>query len=266
MIGFLGAGAITSAIVTGLYSGEGFDHPAVVSPRNEAVAAALARQFPSVTVAASNQHVVDAAGTVIIAVRPQIVRDVLPALRFRQGQNIVSLVSGLPVARIAELVAPATSISRAVPLPSTARRLCPTPIYPRDPVAEQIFNLLGAAFAADTEHQFDVYCSATATMAAYFAFADGIAAWLAANGIAESDARAYVARILAGLADTAMRNPARTFPELAADHATRGGTNEQLLGHLQSNGVFQHLADALDGILRRVTAASVRQAVPPANK
>ena len=45
----------------------------------------------------------------------------------------------------------------------------------------------------------------------------------------------------------------RSFAELAADHATRGGTNEQVLGYLKQHGALHRFEEALVAILRRVT-------------
>jgi pyrroline-5-carboxylate reductase len=259
-LGFLGTGAITSAMVTGLSSPYKGKHDAegaiVLSPRNAASAADLARRFPQVSVASSNQEVVDECGTVVIAVRPQIAENVLSELNFRPDHRVISLVSGFSVPRLSVLIAPAGSISRAVPLPSAARRRSPTGIYPRDGHTIELFALLGAAFAVDTEHEFDALCTATATMATYFAFADGVASWLARNGIPAAQARDYIARIYAGLSDTAMVDPERSFHALAADHATRGGINEQVLTLLTAHGTFEKFSECLDGVMRRVTAAS----------
>jgi pyrroline-5-carboxylate reductase len=255
-IGFLGAGTITSAMVTGLHAAGGGGYSVRVSPRNAAVAAELAGRCAGVQVAASNQEAVDESETVVIAVRPQVTEEVLRELRFRGDQHVISLVSGFSVGRLAGLVAPASRITRAVPLPAAARRRSPTAIYPRDGEAVELFALLGAAFAVETESAFDALCTATATMAAYFAFADGAASWLAEHGITEEQAREYIGRIFAGLGETALERPDESFAALAADHATRGGTNEQVLRHLTEHGVWDRFAEALDGVMRRVTAAS----------
>jgi pyrroline-5-carboxylate reductase len=255
-LGFIGTGAITSAMVTGLRSSGCEERSIRLSPRNEAVAAGLASRFPQVSVSSSNQAVLDECETVVIAVRPQVAEHVLEELHFDAGHTVISLVSGLPIRRLAALTAPACRISRAVPLPSAARRRSPTAIYPRDCEAVELFTRLGAAFAVETEDEFDTLCTATATMATYFAFADGAASWLTRHGIPQEQARNYIAQIFSGLAHTAIAAPERSFQSLAADHATRGGTNEQVLNHLIAHGVFDSFSEALDGILRRVTAVS----------
>lgn len=254
-LGFLGTGAITSAMVAGL-DASGAPHSILLSPRNAETSASLARRCPHVSVASSNQDVVDRSETVVIAVRPQIAESVLKDLRFRPSHDVISLVSGFSVERVASLVAPAERVCRAVPLPSAARRKSPTAIYPADDAAIELFTQLGAAFAVETESEFNAICTATATMAAYFAFEDVVASWLSRNGIPPAKARDYMARLHAGLADTAMEFPERSFQALAADHATRGGINEQVVRDLTGHGVFAHFSEALDAVMRRVSAAS----------
>lgn len=255
-IGFLGTGTITSAMVTGLNAARRGGDAIRLSPRNAVVAAHLASRFPEVTIATSNQQVLDESDVAVIAVRPQIAREVLSELRFRGDHHIISLVSGLPVRKLSELVAPATRITRAVPLPSMAKRRSPTAIYPRDAIAVELFGAVGAAFEVDSESEFDALCVATATMASYFAFADTAASWLTRHGISQTQAHSYVTQIFSGLTKTALDVPERDFQTLAAEHATKGGTNEQVLASLNQHRVFEHFSEALDAILRRVTGAS----------
>ena len=253
-LGFLGSGAITSAIVTGLNAETPGRHSILLSPRNAGVAAALAGRFPGVAVASSNQEVLDASETVVVAVRPQIVRSVLAELHFRPDHHVISVVAATGVGTVAKMVAPATKVTRAVPLPSAAKRQCPTGVHPNDPVAVELFAELGTAFAVDTEEEFEAICAATATMASYFAFADAIASWLERRGVAPAKARQYTAQVLSGLADTAAGEPERTFESLASDHATRGGLNEQVRAYLTERGMFESVSEALDGVMRRAAA------------
>ena len=57
------------------------------------------------------------------------------------------------------------------------------------------------------------------------------------------------------MAAAAVDAPERSFRELADECATPGGMNEQVLRHLMENGVFERVAEGLDGILPRVRAA-----------
>src|SRR5262245_10699122 len=115
-VGFVGTGAITAAIVTGLSSGDGPRHTIRLSPRGAALAARLAGRFQNVSVCASNQEVLDVSDTAVLAVRPQVAEAVLSQLRFDPEHIVISLIAGLSSHRIADLVAPACRIWRAIPL------------------------------------------------------------------------------------------------------------------------------------------------------
>jgi len=199
---------------------------------------------------------VDDCETVIIAVRPQVARSVLSELRFRPSHCIISVVSALPVRRISELVSPASRIVRAVPLPSTAKRIGPTAIYPPDPIAGKIFAAIGTVFDVESEDEFEAICAATATIAASYAFLDVIAAWLSRNGISEPKAREYISRMVLGLTKTSVEAPEETFQSLSNHHATAGGTNEQFLKHMVENGFLESASRGLDAVLHRIKAAS----------
>jgi len=129
-LGFIGTGEITSSIVTGLNSSGVTAHTIWLSPRNSAIANGLVNRFRGISVASCNQEVLDHCDTIVIAVRPSAARDVLAELRFRPDHQVISLVSALSLRSLSELAAPAVRIARAVPLPSTAKRLSPTAIYP----------------------------------------------------------------------------------------------------------------------------------------
>lgn len=255
-LGFVGTGAITSAIVTGLSSSLSAQHSIYLSPRNPQIARDLAARFSGVSIASSNQGVLDASETVILAIRPQIVRDVLSSLRFRPDHRVISVVSSLSLGAISDLASPAARIVRAVPLPSAAERRSPTAIFPSDPVVIDLFAAVGAAFAVDTEREFDALCAATATIASQFAFEEAIVSWLVQQGIPREKAGSYIARIWSGLALAAGQLPERNFQSLAADHATQGGINEQLLSYLEKQRVFENISEGLDAILQRIRSAS----------
>jgi pyrroline-5-carboxylate reductase len=252
-LGFVGTGAITAAIVTGLNSEGECGHVIRLSPRNAEVAAGLARRFDNVSVCASNQEVLDSSGMVILAVRPQVAEEVLSGLHFSRGQLVISLIAGFSTSRIAELVRPAGGISRAIPLPSVAQRRSPIAVYPPRGAAAELFGPLGQVFGIESEDHLNAFSTATSTMAAYFGLLGHIASWVQGKGIPERQAREYVARIFSGLNDAGLEAPERSFQELATAHATPGGLNEQVLRDLTAHGVFDTLREALDAVHRRAS-------------
>jgi pyrroline-5-carboxylate reductase len=242
-LGFVGTGEITAAMVTGFSSLECPQHSIRLSPRNAAIAEKLALHFSNVSIASSNQDVLDSSEMVMIAVRPSIVQSVLSTLRFRADHCVISVVSTLLLHSVAELVVPATRVIRAVPLPSTAKRIGPTGIYPRDRDVEELFAGVGTVFAVESEREFDAICAATATIASFYAFMDGVA---------QQQACDYVARMVLGLTSGAVDAPERSFGSLAGDHATAGGINEHFLKRFVERGALQSISEGLDAVMAKI--------------
>ena len=252
-IGFIGTGTITSAIVSGLSAVDSTTFTFLLSPRNAGVGAALASAFDTVTVAASNQAVLDGCDIIMLAVRPQVALGVLESLHFRPDHHVISLMALISIERVQALVAPATSVVRAIPLPMVATRDGVTALYPDDPTARAIFSPLGSIVALDSPEHFNAFSTATATMAPYFAFAGEVTDWLIRQGVSPTTARSYIAGMFQGLATVAANPSAQPFPTLAKNFATAGGINEQALAHLTRVGALKAVSDALDGVLYRMT-------------
>jgi pyrroline-5-carboxylate reductase len=249
--GIVGVGAIATAIVTGLCE-QVQDAPRIVlSPRNAQRVAELAARFPSVRVARTNQEVLDESSVVLLCIRPQDARSVLPGLKFSAGHAIVSAMAGVQIASLRELLAPAQNIARVIPLPSVATRQGATPAFPWTDAAQALFKRLGTAIEIPHETAFEATSASTATIAAHFAYLDAICRWLIAQGVAETAARQQVAATFVGLA-AQLRGHVSDFAVMARDHATAGGTNEQFLGVLQQARVFEAVDDGLNGVLERL--------------
>ncbi len=242
--GVIGVGALATALVTGLCAE---DAPEIVlSPRNATRATALAARFGSVRVATDNQAVLDAVDVVLLCVRPQDAEAVLGPLRFHPEQVVISAMAGV---QVDPLVAPAGRVTRVTPLPSVAERAGITPIHPPEPTARALFERLGEAIEIEELDTFEAFSAVTATIAAHFAYLDAIAGWLSARDVAPDAATRYVAAAFAGLTV----DSGEPFSALAADHATRGGINEQFREALERAGVFDDVRGGLDEVLARLT-------------
>jgi pyrroline-5-carboxylate reductase len=251
-LGFIGTGALTSAIVTGLRSLPDIGVPVVLSPRNADIAADLASRFSGVRVGADNQAVLDDCDTVMLAVRPQVARDVLSELRFRHDHEVVSLIATVPTAEIATLVAPARRVTKALPMPMIALRQGATILCPPNSGMAAFFGRLGGAIEVVDVAEFDALSVVTATFATYFRNLETIHAWLVGQGVAGGTARDYVVSIYKALANAPDTMPGADFAELCRDYATRGGVNEQVVQELEARKVFDAFAQSLDAVHRRI--------------
>lgn len=251
-LGFVGSGTITAAMVDGLNAADA-DVSIVLSPRNAEVARALAARYPNVRVADCNQTVLDESEVVVLAVRPQIVDEVLRGLRFRADHRVVSVIARVSLEYLQRATRPASRVTRAVPLPLVGRRQGPTAVFPPADEVLGLFAPLGRAIPVEEEALFNVFGTATAVMASYFAFAGTISGWMERHGVAREAARAFVRQMFEGLATA---GPDRTFEELADEHQTRGGINEQVVRAIARDGVMTSLDEALDAALASMQRAT----------
>ncbi|TIW71897.1 MAG: F420-dependent NADP oxidoreductase [Mesorhizobium sp.] len=252
-LGFIGTGALTAAIVTGLKSLADNPVSILLSPRNEDIAASLASRYPDVRIASDNQAVLDNSETIMLAVRPQIAHDVLSALRFRRDHRLISLIATLSLKDIESLTVPAGHVTKALPMPMIAHRLGATIICPPDQGAGALFGRLGKVIEVADAGEFDALSVATATYASYFKYLETIHSWLTRHGVGEGIARDYIASLFKALGAAPETSPDADFRHLAQDYATRGGINEQVLRELTAHNMFEAFAESLDGIHRRIT-------------
>lgn len=249
--GFVGTGAITQAVVTGMIRfGVPFERIAL-SPRNADKAAALAALDSRVHVCKSNQDVLDSSDVICLAVTPQIAPEVLGELEFDARHHVISFIAGKSVGQIRGLVRHASKVIRTIPLPAVSEGKCSTAIYPPDDISRALFAPLGEAVEVADEHQFDALSAATATMASFFALLEEQASWLARQGVPYAAARSFLSGYHVGLAHETTKGT-QPFAELIGEMITPGGLNEQVYTELSKRGTFGHYSEALDGIMRRV--------------
>jgi pyrroline-5-carboxylate reductase len=257
-LGFIGTGALTSAIVIGLKSVADNSVSVLLSPRNEDISADLASRYPDVRVARDNQAVLDDCDTVMLAVRPQIAHEVLSGLRFRRDHYVVSLIATLSREEIAALTAPAERVTKALPMPMVAYRQGPTIICPPDAGVAALFGSLGKVIEVEDAGEFDALTVVTAMFATYFKQLDTIHGWMKDHGVADAKAREYITATFKALASVPETAPDTDFVHLAKDYATLGGINEQVLRELTARNVFDTLGESLDSVHRRISGADRR--------
>ncbi|MFI5606660.1 NAD(P)-binding domain-containing protein [Amycolatopsis sp. NPDC051903] len=247
--GFIGAGEITAAIVTGLSDGVAEPPEVFLSPRGRTVGRELAQRFPNVRVCAGNQDVLGNATAIVLAVRPAVAREVVGELRFRPGHTVLSALAGIPLAALREWTAPARTVVRTIPLPQAERRQSLTALYPDDPVARELYEQVGGVVVPGDEAMLDAFSAATATFAAHLDYLATIAGWLAEHGVAPEQADGFVTHVFAQLGQSLGTD---SLAALTGKHTTPGGINEQLKTDLREAGVPGAVRHALDGVLARL--------------
>lgn len=251
-VGFVGVGTIAEALITGMCARGEQRATFLLSPRNAEIAERLARRFSFVKVSRDNQAVVDGSDIIFLAVRPQIAADVLGALKFRPGQRIVSLIATFDVARLRPLVAPATVIARATPLPAVAQRLGPLTLYPPVPEIARLLEGLGQLVQLENESDLDAFWAVTGLMGSYFGWLNEMGGWLARQNLKPEQIQPYLASMFEALGVTAAQRSGEGFERLIVEHSTAGGLNEQAYRELKAAGWTALISQALDLIHARI--------------
>jgi pyrroline-5-carboxylate reductase len=210
-----------------------------------------------VSVAGSNQAVVDQCDVVFLCVVPQVARRVVEALVFRREQTVISVIASLPADEVAALVAPVPRerICCAIPLPAVSVHKGATIILP-NPIAERIFSLLGTAVVARTSKELEILLCVSCMMGPFYETCGTIADWLVAEGVPPETASDFVC----GFHDTVLseaqhrvahvQGPA-AFQELVGEQ-TPGGLNEANVRDMTSAGTFATYRKALATTLKRL--------------
>jgi len=112
---FLGGGRITGALVAGLRLAK-YHKPIVVHDRNPSKLRQLRKQY-GVTVETNLHQAVKQAELLIIAVRPDSVRELLEQIQINNNLTAISLAAGVPIAKLRARLGPPVRWARAMPSP-----------------------------------------------------------------------------------------------------------------------------------------------------
>ncbi len=115
-LGVIGAGTMGSALVRSALQA-GLLKPAQVIGSDISEARRAAFEGLGATSTDDNHHLVRSAEAVLVAVKPQVLGDVLPDLRddFTEGQLLISIAAGVPLAALSEAVGPKPNLIRVMP-------------------------------------------------------------------------------------------------------------------------------------------------------
>ncbi|WP_308892180.1 NAD(P)-binding domain-containing protein [Candidatus Desulfosporosinus nitrosoreducens] len=248
-IGFIGTGVITSALVTGFCSGEDLDHRIYLSPRNAERASELAGKFKNVTVAGSNQEVLDKSEWVVLAVVPKLGEDIIRPLTFRADHRVINLIADRKLSEIASWIGKTRTLVHMVPLPFASRRIGPIALYPNDLDVANLFAPLGNIIGVNDEKQIEALLVITALMSSYYNLLWEVVKWGESNGLSMKESTEFTTSFF-----EALSSQARYDGDLSrlVEEMTPGGLNEMALHMIKGQDGFQPWVRALEPVLRRI--------------
>ena len=251
-LGFIGTGKITSAVIIGICTSKISFQKILVSPRNRYIAQKLKKRFRKVNIAKTNQEVIDKCNWIFLAVTPKVGQKILPKLKFRSNQKIISFISTINLSQLKKIVKKKVKIVRAIPLPPISIRKGPVPICPPDKHVKDFFDKIGTAVEIRSEQSSKNFWATSSMMAPFYEMLKVLADWLVKKGIKRNEAQKYITSLFVALSKDSVINSKKHLKYLVAESQTSGGLNQQAVRELKKYGFYKSLEKSLNGILKRL--------------
>ena len=254
---FLGGGRITSALIAGLRLAT-YKGPIVVHDRNPEKLRRLRREF-LISTEAQLDRAVDEAGMLLIAVRPDSVRDLLQQVgKLRKPILAVSLAAGIPLSNLRAQLGPPVTWARAMPSPACRFGNGLTAVtFPRSSSKEirtqvkDFFAKVGAVLEIP-ESEFDAFTVTYSCSHGYHALAT-LARAAESIGL---DRRTALIAAAHALADgiLAWREGDSRLEDLLHEASTPGGIAATTMGAMDSRGYLRTVEHGLKAGLSKAQA------------
>ena len=232
--------------------------PQLLTASDPVAACRAAIEAQGVKTAADNQPVVDFADVTVLAVKPQVLAQVLAGLAFPPQSLIVSICAGVPIGGIAGLTSPDQAIVRCMPNTPALLRAGVTALYAnanttaaQRRTAEGILNAVGKSVWVDDETALDAVTAVSGSGPAYFFYLmEAMAEAGEKLGLAPDLAATLTVETAWGAARMA-RETGTPPATLRRNVTSPGGTTESALNALNEHDVRRHIVEALGRAGRR---------------
>lgn len=262
-ITFIGAGNMASSLAGGLIAKGVEPTTLTLADINEQQLQA-ARSTLGVATARDNVNACAKADVIVIAVKPQVVAQVIPTLRATVAQRnslVISIVAGTPLSRYAEWLGPDAAVVRCMPNTPALVELGATGMLANANVndtqrelAKHILSSVGLALWLDNEDQIDAITALSGSGPAYFFLVmEAMMAAGQAMGLSESVARQMTLQTALGAAHMAITSDVGPS-ELRRRVTSPGGTTERALDVFEQGKLRELFGEALQAAYQRSKA------------
>lgn len=250
-LGLIGAGNMAEALVRGALAAGIVEPEHVVASDPAAPRRELFAELGAV-LADDNLDAVRKVGTVVLAVKPQMIDSVLEELAGEvDGKLIVSIVAGATSAKISKALGPGARVVRTMPNTPLLVDVGATAIAPGPGANSRDLTLVRALFGAGgrvfemSEEHMDAVTAVSGTGPAYlFYLAEAMIEAAEAEGFSEDEAKRLVGATLRGAGELLFRSQ-HSAQELRRRVTTPGGTTAAAVEVLDGGGVHAKLVEAV---------------------
>ena len=249
--GFIGTGNIVSDVITGMNDSKIKYKKIIISPRNQKKAKQIKKKFKKIIIAKNNQSVINESDWVFLGVLPKVGDKILPKLKFRNKQIIVSFMSTTNQIKLKKLIKTKSTIIRAIPMPPIRLGKGPVAIFPPNKKVKSFFDKIGQTIEIKNEKLSKNFWAISGTMASFYELLNVLSNWLIRKKTNKLDAQKYVTLLYSALAELALTNSSKPLKNLVNEQ-TPGGLNWQGVNELRKSGYYRLLEKSLKKIYKRL--------------
>jgi pyrroline-5-carboxylate reductase len=251
-LGFIGTGKIASSVILGVCRSKIKFRQIIVSPRNKRIANNLKKKFKKVSIAKSNQDVINKSNWIFLSVTPKVGDKIIKDLKFKSNQTIISFISTINLSELKKMIKVKSKIVRAIPLPPISIKKGPVPIYPPNRQVKSFFDKIGSTIEIKNEKLSINFWSTSGMMASYYEMLRVMSNWLVKKGIKKQDAQKYITSLFLALSEDAVVNSNKDLKYLVKESQTPKGLNQQGLNTMSKKGVYKSVVNTLNSIHKRL--------------
>ena len=251
-IGFIGTGHITKSVINGILGSKLKIKKILVSKRSQKISSALKRKSKKIEVLSDNQEIINKSNWVFLAVTPEVGHKILPQLKFKKNQTIISFISTIKMSDLKKYTKMKSKIVRAIPLPPISLRKGPVPIFPPNKEVKKFFDHLGTTVEINNEKLSLNFWSTSSMMAPFYEVLRVMTDWLVKRGVKRNNAQKYITSLFLALSQDAVENSKENLKNLVQESQTPKGLNEQGVKELTKAGFYKSLEKTLNSIHKRL--------------
>lgn len=262
-IAFIGGGNMAQALIGGLLAQRISPNQITVAEPVQALHAALTQLGVQVT--SNNEQAIENADVVILAVKPQVMAQVLTPLcgQFK-NQLIISIAAGVTISTLSRLLGGYANIVRAMPNTPALIQAGATGLYAQAEVdmaarelAGQVLSSAGLVLWVEQERLLDAVTAVSGSGPAYFFYLmQAMIEAGEAQGLTKAQASALTLQTALGAAKMASTSE-HTPAQLRKNVTSPNGTTQAAIETLDAAQVNAHIVDALHAAATRSAELAV---------
>ena len=263
-IAFIGGGNMASCLIGGMIN-NGFNRQQIiVSEPGKEAREKIGGQY-GISTTESNRAAVAESDLIVLAVKPQVMRDVAtdlaPALKHKP--LVISIAAGIPASALQHWMGKDLAVVRAMPNTPAMKLTGATGLFANPQVnqhqkalAEKIFQAVGVADWVASEQLIDAVTAVSGSGPAYFFLFMEIMQRIGEElGLSERVAQEFTLQTALGAARMAIESD-NSPGELRAQVTSPGGTTERAISNFQQAGLEDIFRQAMQDAMNRAREMS----------